>query len=85
MTFVDGDPDRPIIAGTVPNPETGSPVTGANQSQSMIRTAGGNQIRIEDNDGGQQIHMSSPTSNSIISLGDVNEGNIFLKSDGTWV
>ncbi|MCW5209878.1 type VI secretion system tip protein VgrG, partial [Desulfobulbus sp. US1] len=85
LTFVDGDPDRPIIAGTVPNPETGSPVTGANQSQSMIRTAGGNQIRIEDNDGGQQIHMSSPTSNSIISLGDVNEGNIFLKSDGTWV
>ena len=85
LTFVDGDPDRPIISGTVPNPETGSPVTGANQTQSMIRTAGGNQIRIEDNAGGQQIHMSSPTKGSVISLGDVNEGNIFFKSDGTWV
>jgi len=85
LTFIDGDPDRPIISGTVPNPETGSPVTGGNQTQSMIRTAGGNQIRIEDSAGGQQIHMSSPTENSIISLGDVNEGNIFLKSDGTWV
>lgn len=85
LTFIDGDPDRPIISGTVPNPETGSPVTGANQTQSMIRTAGGNQIRIEDSAGGQQIHMSSPTQNSIISLGEVNEGNIFLRSDGTWV
>lgn len=85
LTFIDGDPDRPIIAGTVPNPETGSPVTGANQTQSMIRTAGGNQIRIEDAAGGQQIHMSSPTMNSKISLGDVNEGNIYFSSDGTWV
>ena len=85
LTFIDGDPDRPIIAGTVPNPETGSPVKGGNQTQSMIRTGGGNQIRIEDSDGGQQIHLSSPTMGSIISLGAVNEGNIFLRSDGTWV
>ncbi|MCI5208937.1 MAG: type VI secretion system tip protein VgrG, partial [Candidatus Electrothrix sp. ATG2] len=85
LTFVDGDPDRPIIAGAVPNPETATPVKGGNQTQSMIRTGGGNQIRIEDGEGGQQIHMSSPTSNSIISLGDVNAGNIFLSSDGTWV
>ncbi len=85
LTFIDGDPDRPIISGTVPNPETGSPVTGANQTQSMIRTAGGNQIRIEDNAGGQQIHLSSPTENSIVSLGDVNAGNVYLATDGTWV
>ncbi|XOF33394.1 MAG: type VI secretion system Vgr family protein [Candidatus Electrothrix sp. YB6] len=85
LTFIDGDPDRPIIAGAVPNPETKTPVTSGNQTQSVIRTGGGNQIRIEDGEGGQQIHMSSPTSNSIISLGDVNEGNIFLRSDGTWV
>jgi len=85
LTFIDGDPDRPIISGTVPNPETGSPVTGGNQTQSMIRTAGGNQIRIEDSAGGQQIHMSSPTEGSIISLGAPNEGNIYHKTDGNWV
>jgi type VI secretion system secreted protein VgrG len=85
LTFIDGDPDRPIIAGTVPNPETGSPVKGGNQTQSMIRTGGGNQIRIEDSDGGQQIHMSSPTMGSIISLGAENAGNIYLRTDGTWV
>ncbi len=85
LTFVDGDPDRPIIAGTVPNPETGSPVTGGNQSQSMIRTAGNNQIRIEDKKGKQQIHFSSPKKDSKISLGDVNEGNIYFSTDGTQV
>ncbi len=85
LTFVDGDPDRPIISGTVPNPETGSPVTSANQTQSMIRTAGGNQIRIEDNAGGQQIHMSSPTKGSIVSLGAVNAGNIYMSTEGTMV
>ncbi|MFC1889796.1 type VI secretion system Vgr family protein [Thermodesulfobacteriota bacterium] len=84
-TCIDGDPDRPVICGSIPNPETMSPVTGGNQTQSVIRTGGGNQIRIEDNDGGQQIHLSSPASNSIISLGAVNEGNIYLRSDGTWV
>ncbi|MDY6950442.1 MAG: type VI secretion system tip protein TssI/VgrG [Thermodesulfobacteriota bacterium] len=85
VTFVDGDPDRPIISGSVPNPETASPVNSNNQTQCMLRTGGGNQIRIEDGSGGQQIHLSSPTSNSIISLGAKNEGNIFLRSDGTWV
>lgn len=85
LTFVDGDPDRPIIAGSVPNTETTSPVNSNNQSQSMIRTGGGNQVRIEDQNGGQQIHLSSPTEGSIISLGAPNEGNLFMRTDGTSV
>jgi type VI secretion system secreted protein VgrG len=85
LTFVDGDPDRPIISGSVPNPETASPVNTANQTQSMIRTGGGNQFRLEDNAGGQQIHFSSPTEGSIISLGAPNEGNLYMKTDGTSV
>ncbi len=27
LAFIDGDPDRPVIAGAVPNPETPSVVT----------------------------------------------------------
>jgi type VI secretion system secreted protein VgrG len=72
LTFVDGDPDRPIIAGTVPNPETGSPVKGGNQTQSMIRTGGGNQIRIEDSAGAEQIHLSTPHSGTVFSMGAPN-------------
>lgn len=85
LTFIDGDPDRPIISGSVPNPDTMSPVTGGNQTASVIRTGGGNQIRIEDSDGGQQIHLSSPTQGTVISLGAPNEGNLFFKTDGDYV
>ena len=38
LTFIDGDPDRPIIAGAVPNPETTSPITEKNQTKSVIKT-----------------------------------------------
>ncbi|MDY0361145.1 MAG: type VI secretion system tip protein TssI/VgrG [Desulforegulaceae bacterium] len=38
LTFIDGDTDRPIIAGAVPNPETSSPVTSENQTKSIIKT-----------------------------------------------
>jgi type VI secretion system VgrG family protein len=38
VTCVNGDPDRPIIAGAVPNPRTSSPVTAANSEKSGMRT-----------------------------------------------
>ncbi len=38
LTFIDGNPDRPVIAGAVPNPETPSPVNSGNQTQSIIAT-----------------------------------------------
>ncbi|MEE4315177.1 MAG: type VI secretion system tip protein TssI/VgrG, partial [Desulfofustis sp.] len=62
LTFVDGDPDRPIIAGSVPNPETMSPITSETQTKTMIRTGGGNQIHTEDQDGGQLLKLYSPTA-----------------------
>lgn len=41
LAFLDGDPDRPIIAGSVPNPETWSPVTSSDPLKSRIRSATG--------------------------------------------
>jgi len=38
LTFIDGNPDRPIIAGAVPNPETSSVVKDGNQTKSVIAT-----------------------------------------------
>ncbi len=48
MAFVDGDPDRPIIVGAVPNPLTPSPVVAANSRENVIRTTSGARIRIID-------------------------------------
>jgi type VI secretion system secreted protein VgrG len=45
---IDGDPDRPIILGAVPNPDHPSQVNTENRSQSVIQTASG--VRIEFND-----------------------------------
>jgi type VI secretion system secreted protein VgrG len=41
IAFVDGDPDRPLIVGAVPNPIKGSPVTHAETGLHRIRTSTG--------------------------------------------
>jgi type VI secretion system secreted protein VgrG len=48
LTHVHGDPDRPIIAGAVPNAQTPSPVTSANATQSVMRTSTGITLEFED-------------------------------------
>ena len=45
---LDGDPDRPVIVSSVPNPHTPSPVTRANATQSVTQTASGIRVEMED-------------------------------------
>lgn len=46
--FVNGDPDRPVIVGAVPNAETASPVVGPNATHSRIVTGSGVTIELDD-------------------------------------
>jgi type VI secretion system secreted protein VgrG len=69
LTFIDGDPDRPIIAAAVPNPITPSPINSANATQSRITTAGGNKIHIEDQKGSEGMLLQTPKSNTSLCLG----------------
>jgi len=48
LGHTDGDPDRPVIVGSVPNPATRSPVTDANATQSVTQTASGIRVEYED-------------------------------------
>jgi type VI secretion system secreted protein VgrG len=57
--FADGDPDRPIGLGSVPNPQTGSPVKAGNKSQNLMKSHSGNQICLEDKDGSTGVHINS--------------------------
>jgi len=91
LTFIDGDPDRPVIAGAVANPETPSPVTAANQTESVIHTGGNNKIRIEDKAGKERIIMESPSANSYVRIGAPNDpiqlngdNPMYLKQGDTW-
>jgi len=73
LTFIDGDPDRPIVQGAVPNVETSSQVTSADQSMSKITTAGGNKIHMEDEEGNQRILLHSPAQGSFVRIGAPND------------
>ncbi|HBP20983.1 MAG TPA: hypothetical protein DEA08_24760, partial [Planctomycetes bacterium] len=48
ITHVDGDPDRPVIASAVPNPDTHTPVDQGNNRQNRISTTNGNVIVLDD-------------------------------------
>ncbi|MFW5640950.1 MAG: phage baseplate assembly protein V, partial [Thermodesulfobacteriota bacterium] len=69
LTFIEGDPDRPIIAGAVPNPEKPSVIQDETQTKAAITTSGQNKIHFEDQQGIQRILLQSPTKNSWIRIG----------------
>lgn len=48
LSFIDGDPDRPIIVGSVPNKITPSPVVASHNLFHRIKTASGVKVEIED-------------------------------------
>lgn len=48
IAHLDGDPDRPIIVGAVPHATTPSPVNVGNATQSVIQSATGIRIEMED-------------------------------------
>ncbi|HRI68018.1 MAG TPA: type VI secretion system tip protein TssI/VgrG [Polyangium sp.] len=48
LAFVDGDPDRPLIVGAVPNPLTPSPVVLAENSSGRIQTSSGIRVTFRD-------------------------------------
>lgn len=59
-TFLDGDPDRPIILGVVPNLVTPSPVTKANETQNILQTGGETYLCIDDQAGGKFASLNCP-------------------------
>jgi type VI secretion system secreted protein VgrG len=73
IAFTDGDPDRPIIAGAVPNPETSNMVNVNNQTQSVIQTGSSNRVAIEDKVGDERILVHNPSQASYIRIGIHND------------
>ncbi|GFK95420.1 Actin cross-linking toxin VgrG1 [Fundidesulfovibrio magnetotacticus] len=69
----EGDPDRPVIMGALHNPEAPSMVTSDNQTQSVITTAGGNRIHMEDKEGSERILLYSQTNGNFIRIGAPND------------
>lgn len=71
--FVDGNPDRPVIVGAAPNPETWSPVSRPNQTQNVLRTGSNNEMVIEDEHGTERIRIHTPKHRTTVQLGAIEE------------
>ncbi|MBF0528557.1 MAG: type VI secretion system tip protein VgrG [Deltaproteobacteria bacterium] len=80
LTFIDGDPDRPVISGAVPNAQTPSPVQKANQTSNVIKTSGNNTVTIEDLAENQRIHLQQACGNEIILQTKGREGEVCIRS-----
>jgi hypothetical protein len=82
IAFVEGDPDRPIIVGAVPDAETPSPVEQANQTQNVLRTESGNEVVMEDLRGSERIRLYTPHAGTTLQLGapDESEEGVLLST-----
>lgn len=87
ISFLGGDPDRPVIAGVAPNALTPSPVTSRNMTRNVLQTGGRNRLEIEDLAGQQRITLSTPHANTYLRMGAANdEHELIAKTDqrGLW-
>jgi type VI secretion system secreted protein VgrG len=68
LACVNGDLDRPVIHGALPNTETPSPVTADNPTQNILRTWGENELLMEDRKGEERIDLFTRDQQNILTL-----------------
>ncbi len=79
VAFVDGDPDRPLVTGIVPNPNNKVPYDlPANKTRSVFRTnthkgQGYNEISFEDDNGNEQLYIHAQKDHDVHVLNDTRE------------
>ena len=81
LTFIDGDPDRPIISSAVPNPDTASPVTSENLTQHILRSRYGHIFVLDDDSSQTSIRISTNGGCNIV-LEDQNHSITLCTPNG---
>lgn len=78
LSFTGGDPDRPVILGAVPNPDAPSVVGEGRQTRSVLRSASGNELHSEDQEGSERLLLHNPANGVWVRLGMPNDppGNL---------
>ncbi|MGZ3474940.1 MAG: type VI secretion system tip protein TssI/VgrG, partial [Polyangiales bacterium] len=84
LACIGGDPERPIIVGTVPNALTPSVVDSTDSAKNVIRTGAGNEIALDDTKGSERIKITTPSGGTVFQLGSPNapEWGAILSTDG---
>ena len=76
VACLNGDPDRPIILGSVANPSSQSPVTSANSSQHIVRTFAGNELLMDDLENSEKINLHTKDKKNFLTLDANSDGNL---------
>ncbi len=87
LSFIDGNPDRPLISGSVHNAENRNMINNQEEPYSVIKTAANNQTLWGDEKGKECMCLSSPVANSSVSLGTTSNGKqgIAETTDGQYL
>lgn len=80
LACIDGDPNKPLGLGTIPNANTLSPVVGTNKEQNVIRTAGNNELLMDDTEGRERVQLTSAKGNAL-SLDDGEQHAVLRTPD----
>ncbi|MDR2443069.1 MAG: type VI secretion system tip protein VgrG, partial [Deltaproteobacteria bacterium] len=68
ITFIDGNPDRPVISGAVPNAENISLINSATNTYSGLGTKGGSALLFGDEAGKQKISLTSGSNRAGLTI-----------------
>ncbi|KFL49209.1 type VI secretion protein Vgr [Burkholderia pyrrocinia] len=69
IVHTDGDPNRPVIIGAMHDSVHPDLVNNLNHTRNLIRTAARNELRMEDKEGVEHIHLTTPNQTSELNLG----------------
>lgn len=76
LTFVDGNPDRPIISGAVPNSESRSVVNAENPDRAGFQTAGGSCFYTDDRPTHQHMMFKAGDNSSGLRIGAGSDSSV---------
>ena len=75
IIHTDGDPDRPVIIGAMHDSLHPDLVNNLNHTRNLIRTVAQNEMRMEDKEGNEHIHLTTPFQTSELNLGHMVDGD----------
>ena len=82
LAFTQGDVDRPVIIGAVHNSQRTDLVTNQNNTRNILRTPAQNELCMEDREGREHIHLTTPTHTSELNLGHMVDGQNTERGSG---
>ncbi|CDY76720.1 VgrG protein [Caballeronia glathei] len=82
VIHTEGDPDRPVIIGALHDSQHQDHVNNENHTRNIIRTAGKNELRMEDREGAEHVHLRTPFQTSELNLGQMVDGQREKRGEG---